>query len=253
LTDMSKKPSSSLYEMLSALADGEASSFEQRRILQEMSRDRELRLAWQRMLLVRSALRDEARGQLGTDVSERVRQALSAEPSRPVRRRWVLAAAGGGVAAALLAAILFLPGYFPPRDAISRTAVERYMEWHSELPDLPALGSRRARLARPVSLAAAPQQSTVLRRDGRLRPVSWLRQGEVEILRFTDGLQTISVFMEPIAEPESEQVRRQGSMLAYSRTAGEGQDLERLTVVGELSLEKARAIIGQVIRHESQP
>ena len=240
--------------MLSALADGEASSFEQRRILQEMSRDKELRLAWQSMLLVRSALRDEARGQLGTDISEQVRQALSAEPFRPVRRRWVFAAAGGSIAAALLAAIIFLPGYFPPRDAISRSAVERYMEWHSELPDLPALGSRRARLARLVSLTAAPQQSTVLLRDRRLRPsVSWLRQGEVEILRFTDGLQTISVFMEPIAGPESEQVRRQGSMLAYSRMAGEGQDLERMTVVGELSLEKARAIIEQVIRYESQP
>ncbi len=243
-------PSSSLYEMLSALADGEASSFEQRRILDEMSRDKELRLAWRRMLLVRGILRDDAREQLGSDISERVCQSLTALPPRPARHRALLAVSGGALAAALLAAVFLSPWQSLLQDTPpSQAAVERYMEWHSELPALPALGSRRARLARPVSLSAASRPAAVLRQNRRLRPVSWLRQGEVEILRFSDGLQTISVFVEPVPEPETEQVLRRGSVLAYSRIVGAEQELDRLTVVGEMSLEDARAMADQVVRY----
>ena len=259
---MNEKSPPSPHEMLSALVDGEASPFEQRRILLELARDDELRLAWQRMLLVRGVLRGQTQYSSG-GVAERVSQALAAEPPR-ARQRGRLLALSGAAAAAVLALLLFAPwqSLLPAGALPANAAAKHYIQWHSELPALPALGSRRSRLGLPVSLRAMPgrqgwpvtgQAAPIVRPDEPLRPVTWLRQGEVEILRFTNGLSTISVFVEPIAIPEAERVLRQGKVLAYSRMVGEGGALDRLTVVGELSPEDARAVAEQVMRYAAAP
>lgn len=68
-----------LKETLSALMDGEATDWETRRVLDEITRDAELRNAWQQYQ-TNSALLRKGVGK-GTDISLRVMQALENQPA----------------------------------------------------------------------------------------------------------------------------------------------------------------------------
>ncbi|SIT65903.1 sigma-E factor negative regulatory protein RseA [Ectothiorhodosinus mongolicus] len=97
-------------ERLSALIDGEAGAFEQRRLMDELQHDAELRGRYSRYHLMGDVMRG-ARWQADTDLSARIQAAMADEPLEKapfwVRQRRPLKAVGGiGVAAGVALAIL---------------------------------------------------------------------------------------------------------------------------------------------------
>lgn len=77
------------YEHLSALVDDEAGEFEGRRLVEELSKNAEVRARWARYHLIGEAMRGGLPPRLAPDLAARVSRALEAEP--PLRRpssRW---------------------------------------------------------------------------------------------------------------------------------------------------------------------
>lgn len=129
--------SEKLKESLSAVIDGEADEFELRRVLDEMGRNDQLALCWERYHVIGSVIRGE-RTMSVTDMRERVWAELQAEPETdvpaavireavssqipaPVRdtpRRWAPYAVAASVAAAALVGYL---GYSEPDQGIPVT------------------------------------------------------------------------------------------------------------------------------------
>lgn len=75
-----------MNEQLSALVDGELGEFEERRLLQALDRDPQLRAAWQRYHLIRAALVNELDYVPSPASTERLSALLAAEPAIRVRR-----------------------------------------------------------------------------------------------------------------------------------------------------------------------
>ena len=97
-------------ERLSALVDGEAGAFEQRRLMDELQHDAELRGRYSRYHLIGDVMRG-ARWRADTDLSARIQAAIADEALEKapfwVRQRRPLKAVGGiGVAAGVALAIL---------------------------------------------------------------------------------------------------------------------------------------------------
>ena len=66
-----------IKEKISALADGELSEFEVRRVLDEIEKEPDLRDYWDLLQITRRSLTNEDLGNLGIDISEGVRRELS--------------------------------------------------------------------------------------------------------------------------------------------------------------------------------
>lgn len=66
-----------IKERISALADGELSEFEVRRVLEEIEKEPALRDYWDLLQITRRSLANEDLGRLDVDISERVRRELS--------------------------------------------------------------------------------------------------------------------------------------------------------------------------------
>ena len=66
-----------IKEKISALADGELSEFEVRRVLDEIEKEPDLRDYWDLLQITRRSLINEDLGNLGIDISEGVRRELS--------------------------------------------------------------------------------------------------------------------------------------------------------------------------------
>ncbi len=75
-----------MKEQLSALVDDELSEFEERRVLQALDRDPQLRGAWQRYHLIRAALVNELDHVPSPASTERLSARLAAEPAIRARR-----------------------------------------------------------------------------------------------------------------------------------------------------------------------
>jgi len=119
--------SEQLREALSAIVDGEASNFELRRVLDEISKDESLQTTWQNYHLMRSAMQGENTVNVGamsdriwaeldfdSDVEQSDQPALEIEATvaEQPTRRWGLALGSGAVAAAV-ATVLLVGGYLP--------------------------------------------------------------------------------------------------------------------------------------------
>ncbi|MFL2697623.1 MAG: sigma-E factor negative regulatory protein [Gammaproteobacteria bacterium] len=65
-----------MKERISALADGELSEFEVRRVLEEIENDPELREFWKRIQLIKLGFGDQPLGFLSSDISSRVAREL---------------------------------------------------------------------------------------------------------------------------------------------------------------------------------
>ena len=61
-----------IKERISALADGELSEFEARRVLEEIKANPSLRDYWLRLQIIKSGLKDQSLGFLNSDLSKRV-------------------------------------------------------------------------------------------------------------------------------------------------------------------------------------
>ena len=119
--------SEQLREALSAIVDGEASNFELRRVLDEISKDESLQTTWQNYHLMRSAMQGENTVNVGA-MSERIWAELdfdsdttqSEQPALEIEaavaeqptRRWGIALGSGAIAAAV-ATVLLVGGYLP--------------------------------------------------------------------------------------------------------------------------------------------
>jgi sigma-E factor negative regulatory protein RseA len=105
-------------EQLSALVDNELGEFEERRILEELDRDPQLRAAWQRYHLIRAAIANELDHVPSHTSTERLSATLAAEPVVTTRRSagQLPRIAGGLAIAATVAgiAILGLQTLSPP-------------------------------------------------------------------------------------------------------------------------------------------
>jgi hypothetical protein len=66
-----------IKEKISALADGELSEFEVRRVLDEIEKEPDLRNYWDLLQITRRSLTNEDLGNIGIDISGRVRRELS--------------------------------------------------------------------------------------------------------------------------------------------------------------------------------
>ena len=66
-----------IKEKISALADGELSEFEVRRVLDEIEKEPDLRNYWDLLQITRRSLINEDLGNIGIDISGRVRRELS--------------------------------------------------------------------------------------------------------------------------------------------------------------------------------
>ena len=91
-----------IKERISALADGELSEFEVRRVLEEIEKEQALRDYWDLLQITRRSLANEDLGRLDSDISERVRRELmgsklhsSDESSSNSRYKSYLAASAG--------------------------------------------------------------------------------------------------------------------------------------------------------------
>ena len=112
-------------EALSAIMDGEASELETRRLLDEMSRDDDLRETWDRFHIARSAMADdpvdatdgaEAIGRLWAAVDSGAGEELAETPERAPRRQPFGLRTGAavlGVAAAAVLAVWLYPVQHP--------------------------------------------------------------------------------------------------------------------------------------------
>ena len=97
-----------MREKLSALIDAELDELEERRVLNALHDDAELRRTWERYHVIRSAVTRQLGTVLAPGFAERVRARLEAEGQETARqvRLWPLA--GGFAAAALVAGAAFL-------------------------------------------------------------------------------------------------------------------------------------------------
>lgn len=96
-----------MKEELSALIDAELDELEERRVLNALANDPELRRTWGRYHLIRAAVTRQLGALAPADLPERVLAQLNTEPvAAPSLRFWPLA--GGFAAAASLAAIAIL-------------------------------------------------------------------------------------------------------------------------------------------------
>jgi sigma-E factor negative regulatory protein RseA len=152
-----------LKQSLSAAIDDEADAFELRRVLDELSRDPELRVAWNRYHLIGSALRGERRT-VRSDMRERIWMALDGEAGeqelseaqpgsgaqaaeqplpRAKRRRY----AGLAVAASVAFAVTIGSGFFGTRT-----------DEDFPLPELTAADVSASAVAAPAVTAAVGTQ-----------------------------------------------------------------------------------------------
>lgn len=144
--------SEQLREALSAIVDGEASNFELRRVLDEISKDESLQTTWHNYHLMRSAMHGENTVNV-SGMSDRIWAELDfeavvdneAEPTitveeqaaEPPRRRWGVALGSGAIAAAV-ATVLLVSGNLPgtgDAGAPSQIAQETTSEQTSEQRD----------------------------------------------------------------------------------------------------------------------
>jgi sigma-E factor negative regulatory protein RseA len=97
-----------MREKLSALIDAELDELDERRVLNALRDDAELRRTWERYHVIRSAVTRQLGAVLAPGFAERVSARLEAEGQEATRqvRLWPLA--GGFAAAALVAAAAFL-------------------------------------------------------------------------------------------------------------------------------------------------
>ena len=97
-----------MKEKLSSLIDDELDELDERRVLNALATDAELRRTWGRYHLIRAAVTRQLGTMTGSDLSDRVLARLDAEvpAAAPALRFWPLA--GGFAAAASLAAVAIL-------------------------------------------------------------------------------------------------------------------------------------------------
>ena len=74
-----------IKEKISALADGELSEFEVRRVLDEIEKEPDLRNYWDLLQITRRSLINEDLGNIGIDISGRVRRELSGRKPHVVK------------------------------------------------------------------------------------------------------------------------------------------------------------------------
>ena len=74
-----------IKEKISALADGELSEFEVRRVLDEIEKEPDLRNYWDLLQITRRSLINEDLGNIGIDISGRVRRELSGRKPHAVK------------------------------------------------------------------------------------------------------------------------------------------------------------------------
>ena len=74
-----------IKEKISALADGELSEFEVRRVLDEIEKEPDLRNYWDLLQITRRSLINEDLGNIGIDISGRVRRELSGRKPQAVK------------------------------------------------------------------------------------------------------------------------------------------------------------------------
>ena len=80
-----------MKEKISALADGELSEFEVRRILDEISANPDYRDFWRNIHITKNGLLDEVNSFHESDISKKLKKALLQEPPDevPVNRNWL--------------------------------------------------------------------------------------------------------------------------------------------------------------------
>ena len=80
-----------MKEKISALADGELSEFEVRRILDEISTNPDYREFWRNIHITKNGLLDEVNSFHESDISKKLKKALLQEPPDevPVNRNWL--------------------------------------------------------------------------------------------------------------------------------------------------------------------
>ena len=80
-----------MKEKISALADGELSEFEVRRILDEISANPDYREFWRNIHITKNGLLDEVNSFHESDISKKLKKALLQEPTDevPVNRNWL--------------------------------------------------------------------------------------------------------------------------------------------------------------------
>ena len=71
-----------IKERISALADGELSEFETRRVLEEINSNPELKDYWTRLQIIKSSFKDQSLGFLSKDISKRVASELHQKVER---------------------------------------------------------------------------------------------------------------------------------------------------------------------------
>ena len=74
-----------IKEKISALADGELSEFEVRRVLDEIEKEPDLRNYWDLLQITRRSLINEDLGNIGIDISSRVARELSGRKPHAVK------------------------------------------------------------------------------------------------------------------------------------------------------------------------
>ena len=71
-----------IKERISALADGELSEFETRRVLEEINSNPELKDYWTRLQIIKSSFKDQSLGFLSKNISKRVASELHQQVER---------------------------------------------------------------------------------------------------------------------------------------------------------------------------
>ena len=65
-----------IKERISAMADGELSEFEVRRVLEEIEANPEFRDYWMKLQIAKSGLKDKSLGYLDRDISKRIKKLI---------------------------------------------------------------------------------------------------------------------------------------------------------------------------------
>ncbi len=101
-----------IKEKISALADGELSEFEVRRVLDEIEKEPDLRDYWDLLQITRRSLTNEDLGNLGIDISEGVRRELSGRKPHVVEENFSYSRYKNYLAATAGLALVFGVNFF---------------------------------------------------------------------------------------------------------------------------------------------
>ena len=223
-----------IKERISALADGELSEFEARRILEEIEANPELRDYWLRLQIAKSGLKDQSLGFIDKDISKRVAEELGEStkeekqtPPSPRIRLYLSSA----LAASLVLVVSSLVFDF---DKENLSPAELFATETSE--------QIAAAIASPQAMQVLDKALTGM--DATLQELNSGKKGQIYAnYRLPSNGKTFRVSLSPASTSMSDFGKGKASKLTYLETKN---GVFIISVSGDISSEKKSQILRNV-------